>query len=157
MSSYIDKMEENLRQKVTVLEKTYESDVRFANTFDVNSGSLDQYDEYLAEQDSLISTLEDLDTEYDRLYEYLSAHRTELESADRTTKERLNSLISEVDGKLQAVRNAESKVKAITEIHLKTSRGRIAASRKNTRVIQSNYGSNPGMMAADNSMFDTFN
>ncbi len=157
MSSYTDKLEENLRQKIDVLEKAYESDVRFENTFDVNNGTLEQYDEYLIEQDSYISTLEDLDVEYDRLYEYLASHRAELETADRETRNRLNSLINEVDGKLQAVREAESKVKAITDTYFKTSRSRIAVSRKNTRVIQSNYGTVPSLVAADNSMFDTTN
>ena len=152
MSSYIERVEENLKQKIHILEQAYESDVRFMQNTDVDNGSLEQYDEYLEEQDSYLSTLEDLDAEYDRIYEYLAANKEILTRADQSVKDRLNSLISEVNGKLQAVRDAESKVREITENYFKNRKNRIAISRKNTRVIQNNYGTIPSLASADNSM-----
>ncbi len=153
MSSYIEKLEENLKQKIRILDQAYESDVRFINNADDNS-SLESYDEYLEEQDSYISMLEELDMEYDLIFDHLSSHNEILLQADQTVKDRLNSLIRETDGKLQAVREAESGAREIAETYFKNRKNQIAISRKNSRVIQSNYGANPGLASADNSMFD---
>ena len=98
--------------------------------------------------------LDDLDTEYDRLYDLLSSHKEEVATADPSVKIRVNSLINEVEGKLQAVREAEGRVKDAVEIYFKNRKSKIAVSRRNTRVIQSNYGARPSLANADNSMFD---
>ena len=157
MLSYSDRLEDNLRKKVDVLEKIYESDKRFEETFNDGASNLEQYDEYLIDQGSYMEDLDDLDAEYDGLFEYLTKHKDEVRSVQPTQKARIDSLIKEIEGKIQAVNDAEAKVRTLTGEYFRNRKSELASSRKTARVIQNHYRSAPIPVPGTNSMFDITN
>lgn len=157
MSSVSERLEKNLKAKIEILERIYESDRRLLESFDIESARLEQYDEYLAEQDSYMSNLDDLDLEYDEIVKQLSAAPALARQIPADRKRSINTLIMEIDGKVQAVSDIERRVKTLTEKYFENRRSAIAGSKKTARMIQSRYGSNSMIGSGQDSMFDISN
>lgn len=153
MAEQVDRLEENLKQQVGVLESIYDSDRRFADRFSAETGGLGQYDEYIEEQNAYIERLVELDRQYDEIYANLKvSHETVRSEAQR---QNIMSLVNEIEGKIQAVNSIEEKTRSISEEFFKKHKTDIAKSRKTARVIQNHYRPNPGHMQMDTSIFDS--
>lgn len=157
MSTAVDRIEHNLKKQIALLETIYESDKRLTEESDATGIEGTRYDDYLDEQNSYISKLEELDEEYDELLSYLKEHKDEIDRADSSRKSKVRSLIGELEGKLQAVNEAETKARELVDRFISSRREELATSRRNVRVIQNNYRPLPSVTAADQSIFDTTN
>ena len=157
MASYVDRLEDNLKRKAEVLEEIYVSDTRFLERFDVNSSDLDQYDDYLVEQNSYLDMLDELDTEYDEIFAYLSEHPTEVNVSSSVKKNSINTLAKNIEGKIQAVNSIEAKIKAVTDDFFAKRKTETNGYRRVARVIQNHYRPNPGVFSEENTMFDVSN
>ena len=157
MTSYVDRLEGNLKRKADVLEEIYVSDTRFLDRFDVNSSDLDQYDDYLVEQNSYLDMLDELDTEYDEIFAYLSEHPTEVNSSSIVKKNSVNTLAKNIEGKIQAVNSIEARIKAVADDFFAKRKTETNGYRRAARVIQNHYRPNPGVFSEENTMFDVSN
>lgn len=157
MVSYIDRLEENLTDKIGILERIYESDKRIVDAINSAQTGLEMYDEYIIEQNSYISELDELDMKYDEIYGYLAKNRSELLAASTVRREKIKTLSKEIEGKMIAVNEIEDKVRGLTETYINNRKSAIQASRKNARVLQNRYKSGPGSVSGDNSIFDITN
>ena len=156
-NSYFDRLESNLRQQLEILDKIYDSDIRYVNT---GSESIDTdltNNLYLEEQDELIGQLDQLDTEYDEIYAYLSDHRADVRSLDNNKRTVILKLNDSIQSRLRDVAMAESEARASAEKLLESKKNVIAQARKTVRVIRNNYSPNPGLTAADHSVYDILN
>ncbi len=157
MSLYIDKLEENLKKKINLLESIFESDKKYLADTETDSFDMDLNENYLEEQNSFIEMMNELDTEHDEIYGYLRDHKAEAESVPTVQRTAINDLIRELEGKTQAVLEIENRARKRSDDIIKNRRNLISASRQKARVIQNNYGPASGMMAMDHSIFDTTN
>ncbi len=157
MTSYVDRLEENLAAKIGILERIYESDKRIVDAIHSAQNGLEVYDEYIIEQNSYISELDELDLKYDEIYEYLVKHRSEVSAVSSARREKIKTLSKEIEGKMIAVNEMEDKVRGLTETYINNRRSAIQASRKNARVLQNRYKPGPISGSGDNSIFDITN
>ena len=157
MASCIDRLEENLKRQIDVLDQICMSDSRFAEGSETLKTDMSGYDSYLKEQDSFISILDELDSESDELMAYLADHPEEISAVGTERRKCLTALAGEIENKLNLVAEAEREARALVDDHLRSNKDRLASSRKTARVIQNGYRPNSGVAAEDNKIFDIFN
>ncbi len=157
MSSCRDRLKENLKKQILILEGIYQSDKRFVENFDSSSSDLKQYDEYLSEQSEFLDRLDELDKEYDEIYAYLSSHPEETMTLNEAQRAEIISIIKELEGKRQAVLKAEGEAKAAADTILSNRKSALSASRKTARMIQNSYRPIPQIAAIDQTFLDVSN
>ena len=157
MENYPDRLERNLTKQVDLLERIYQSDKRLIDLLDSDKTGMDLYDEYIKEQDSLMNELDELDSEYDTIYAYISEHKEEVSRIKPDQRSRIRRLTNEVSGKSEAVRDIESRVKQLVSDSIGRSRSGLAESRRNAMVIQKHYRGTNASIEADNTTFDIHN
>ncbi|MCR4595898.1 MAG: hypothetical protein K5673_03850 [Lachnospiraceae bacterium] len=136
MKSYPDRLISNLKYKSDILERIYESDERLRESININDSELEDYDDYLDEQEALMTELDESDAETDEIYAYFEDHPDIRESATSHQKTQIRDLISGINGKIEAVRDIESQVRNLTNDLLRNKREQIGSSRKNIRALQ---------------------
>ena len=157
MPTAVDRLQHNLKKQISLLETIYESDHRLAEEAAISEIDSDRYDDYLEEQNAYLGSLDELDAEYDELISYLIEHKSEIETAGQSIRNKVGALIRELEGKIQAVNEEETEVRVLAERFISIRREELATARRNVRVIQNNYRPIPIITAADQSIFDTSN
>ncbi|MBQ8945528.1 MAG: hypothetical protein IJ058_01830 [Lachnospiraceae bacterium] len=157
MSSYIDRLEKNLSDKVSVLENIYESDRRIIESVNSSQTGIEIYDEYMMEQDSYLSRLDELDQEYDVIYAYIEKYREELSGVSADRRSHIVTLSKEIEGKLIAVNDIEERVRKLVEVHFNNRKSAIQASRKNAKTLQDRYRSASIFAVRENTILDIVN
>lgn len=157
MSAYLDRLEKNLTDKISVLESIYESDRRIIESVNSSQMGIEIYDEYMVEQDSYINRLDELDQEYDEVFEYIARHREVLSRVTTDRRESIVTLSKEIEGKLIAVNDIEERVRKLVEVHFNNRKSAIQASRKNAKTLQDRYRSASIFAARENTILDIVN
>ncbi|SCY05210.1 hypothetical protein SAMN02910292_00717 [Lachnospiraceae bacterium XBB2008] len=155
--SYADRLENNLRNKLSILGNILDSDQRFTSLSIRTSDPYRRYDDYLNEQNGYMDRLDELDREYDEIFQYLSEHDSEVKIIDIKKKQTIITLNRLIEDKIKETVIAESAAKVYADKILGNKKNEIAQTRKNVRVLQSSYSPNPGLSAADHSLFDSSN
>ncbi|MCR5595218.1 MAG: hypothetical protein K6G12_05175 [Lachnospiraceae bacterium] len=155
--SYIDKLENNLMAKVRLLEKIYECDERLNKVIDVDKSSFEDYDTYIEEKELLLDELDKLDKEADEITKYLENNKTRIDLVPADRRAKIMSLVSEVAGKTEAVRDIESRIRLVTDRFFENRRTDIRNSRRNLKVVQSSYGLRNALATDETSRFDAKN
>ena len=155
MNSYADRLEINLKNKISLLEQIYECDDRIRTDVNPDQSDFEDLDDYLSDMDSLQEKLDLLNEETDSIVEYLTANQSELNSISNVQADRIRKLLLQIQGKAEAVEDIEKRVKTITDKMLRVKRDSIKTSRRQTRVLKSNYAPQQIMTVAEMSSFDT--
>lgn len=154
---FADRLEDNLKKKVELLEHIYESDDRIRKMTDPEKSEFEDFDAYLYEMQDMIEELEENDNETDEIRSYLETHKEELNSISNEQSNRIRRLLSEIEGKTQAVRDIELQAKQIVDDFLKKKRTDIKNVRKQSRVVQNIYTPQRIMTSEEMITFDTKN
>lgn len=150
-----DRIEYNLRRKIDILEKIYESDKRIVEKLADPGFGFEIYDEYLEEQDEYENTLTELDREYDDILS--GANAGALKNISATVREKILKLVNEMNGKAEAVSALEKQTRAAVESYMNKRKNEINISRRNVRNIQSSYRPQNYSQTSEISIFDTSN
>ncbi len=157
MTGHIDRLENNLKHQIEVLEKIFESNKRLIDTDQAARSKAETYDDYLEEQNSYLDELDDLDLEFDEIYGFVSSHQNMLGSVRDESKIKIRNLLSEINGKSEAVRELELRSRDIVDTFLAGRKTELSETRRTTRVLSDHYRMDRYRSTADNSIFDVTN
>ena len=136
MEEHLDKLEKILKRKSNILSRIYEINDEIRSSSDPAKADYEDYDSYIEEKGTLLDELDALDTESDEITEYLQGHREVIDKMDPRDRERMLNLMSEINGRIEAVRNIEGSVKEDLDQFFRLKRDQIRDSRKQVKVLQ---------------------
>ena len=157
MTGHIDRLENNLKHQIEVLEKVFESNKRLVDLDQTARSKPETYDDYLEEQNSYLDGLDDLDREFDEIYSFINSHQGMLGSVSNESRIHIRNLLSEINGKAEAVREIEIRARDIVNTFLDGRKSELSETRRTTRVLSDHYRMDRYRSTADNSIFDVTN
>ena len=155
--SYIDRLKENMREQIHILEKIYGSDNMVIENNGASGDRFTFLDNYIEEHDSYIERLQELQSDSDIISEYISKHPEIIRSLTSSQRNEILSFASEIEGKTDAVRQIETKAKTVTDRIIAERRKELAGARRNTGVINDHYRTPSAVSLIGESSFDIQN
>lgn len=156
-ASYADRLENLLKRKIELLELIYESDARIRETSKAGNTSYDLYDDYLAESENYLENLDHADEESDEIINYLKSHSDEIKRISTLQSQKIRSLLLEIEGKTEAVRQIEDQIKEQVAVFIRDRRNEIRVARMQSKVVGGHYAPQGIMSREEMTTFDTKN
>ena len=153
MASHSDRLESNLRKKTELLDRIYACNDRLRDRLNGERIDYEDYDEYLEEKGALLEELDLLETESDHIYKEVT-DASHILIAEEEQKKRILSLVSEINGKIEAVREIEAGMKSAVDSFFVEKRMDIRNSRKHINLVSSYHRSRNYSVTEENSILD---
>ena len=155
--AYLEKLKENMKEQIRILEMIYGSDKMLINNNGMSGDGFSLLDNYIEEHDSYIEILTELQNDSDIISDHISKHPEIRGALTQSQREEVLSMASEIEGKTDAVRQIELEAKAVTDKILKDRRKELAGARRTTGVINDHYRNSGVTSLMSESSFDIQN
>lgn len=155
--TYADRLENNLKDKVDLLDLIYRCDELIVKNVDPDKSELEELDSYLEKMDSYTERLNALDTDTDEIIAYLQDHPGELRMIRNIQSDRIRSLLGSIEEKSRNLSAMELKVKEKTDNLIINKRQEIVNIRRQSRAVQNRYSTRNPLSVEEMTTFDTKN
>lgn len=152
--NYLTLLEESLQQKIQVMDRIQEYNLRQRELFSSEQVQLDKFDEYVEEKGALIDELSLLDSGFESLYEKVSEEIGNNRAKYADQIKRLQELVTKVTDSSVIIQAQEARNKKLVEEYFSRQRMGIKKGRASSKAAYDYYRSmnNPG--AVTSQMFD---
>lgn len=152
-----NRLEHLLKKKIRLLEQIYESDSRIRELSESGDASYDIYDGYLDESEQFLARLSEADEESDEIIDHLKNHPDEIRDIPNIDCQMIRSLLLEIDGKTEAIRQIENQIREQADNFIKMQREEVRMVRKQSKVVGTHYSPQDILAREEMSTFDTKN
>lgn len=137
--SYLDVLEQSLNEKLKVLDKVQEYNIRQEQLFRSEEPELSQFDSYVAEKGQLIEQIMKLDEGFEILYASVAEELKDNRQKYAEQIKRMQDLVAQVVEKSVAVEAQEKRNKKLVEEYFAKGRSGIRKNRVSSKAAYDYY------------------
>lgn len=137
--NYLTLLEESLKRKLQVMAEIQAYNLRQQEVFQADKVELEQFDEYMAEKETLIEKLTSLDNGFERLYQKVSEELKDNRQLYAEQIKSLQKLITEVTDASVTIQAQEARNKKMIEDYFQKERDGIRMNRKTSKAAIDYY------------------
>lgn len=139
--SYLNILEESLQNKLQIMAKIQEYNLRQQEVFQAQDVNLEEYDKYVDRKSNLIDELMTLDNGFEVLYRNVEQELKGNRQKYAEQIKRLQELVTKVTEESVAIQAQEARNKKTVEGYFRKERSGLAQNRKNSKAAYDYYKS----------------
>lgn len=139
--SYLNVLEESLQNKLQIMAKIQEYNLRQQEVFQAQDVNLEEYDKYVDKKSNLIDELMALDNGFEALYRNVEQELKGNRQKYAEQIKRLQELVTKVTEESVTIQAQEARNKKTVEGYFRKERSGLAQNRKNSKAAYDYYKS----------------